>query len=172
VEQNFQELLETNRRLDSSINRHEATGTTHYERDSPVGICNARFSFRGSDVSCRSTVHRISINEQCVYTGCRKDCRNAALRSLDFTSSPASRACFWPSGSWADRLLVRQVVMSVKFGGKPIEFENGNAVIAVKLAPAIVAFSVRRLGQDPAAGDPTAEVQFPWKRSRRSRLAC
>jgi hypothetical protein len=79
---------------------------------------------------------------------------------------------FWPSGSRADRLLVRKVVMSVKFGGKPIEFENGNAVIAVKLAPAIVAFSVRRLGQDSAASDPTAEVQFPWKRSRQSRLAC
>jgi hypothetical protein len=29
-----------------------------------------------------------------------------------------------------------------------------------------VAFSVRRLGQDPAAGDQTADVQFPWKRSR------
>jgi hypothetical protein len=35
-----------------------------------------------------------------------------------------------------------------------------------------VAFSVRRLGEDPAAGDQTADVQFPWKRSRRSRLAC
>lgn len=118
VARNLYKLLETNRRPDSSINRHEATGTTHYERGSPVGICNARFSFRGSDVSCRSTVYRISINEQCVYTGCRKDCRNAALRSLDFTNSPASRACFWPSGSWANRLLVRQVVMSVKFGGQ------------------------------------------------------
>jgi hypothetical protein len=91
-------LSETIRTLDSSINRREATGATHYERDSPVGICNARFSFRGSDVSCRSTVHRISINEQCVYTDCRKDCRNAALRSFDFTSSPASRGMFLAVG--------------------------------------------------------------------------
>jgi hypothetical protein len=73
--------METNRRLGSSVKRHEAIGTVHYERGSPVGICNARFSFRGSDVSRRPTVHR-PINEQCVYTGRRKDRLNAALRSL------------------------------------------------------------------------------------------
>jgi hypothetical protein len=74
--------METNCRLGRSVKRHETIGTAHYERGSPVGICNARVSLRGSDVSRRSTVHRIPITEQGVYTGRRKDCRNAALRSL------------------------------------------------------------------------------------------
>lgn len=118
MEAPFEDLLETDPLDSNSIKPAEATGTTRHERDSPVGICTARLSFRCSDVSRRPTVHRISIKERYVYTGRRKDRRNAALRSL------RSRFMRFPTHQWFSPNLVARRLQSL--GGGQLKLGAAN----------------------------------------------